>query len=61
MESLMEKTIQTNSFLGSKLIMILIMLLHISFSIKELLRNMIYTPGCNLIEVGKLVLILNVD
>ena len=36
------------------------MLLHISYSISKLLRYMTYMPGCNLIEKGRLVLVLKI-
>ncbi len=60
MESLIEKATRTNSFSRLRSVMIPIVSLQISFSIKELLRNITHASGCNLIEVGKLVLVLNV-
>ncbi len=60
-EPLIKKVTWTNWFLRSRLIIIPIVPLHIPWSIKELLRNIIRVLGCNLTEVGRLVLVLKID
>ncbi len=55
----MKKTTQTNWFLRSRLVIIPVISLYISYLIKELLKNIICIFDYNLIEVDKLVLILN--